>query len=86
MCLLLALQWGGTTYDWSNSKVWGTLLGFGLLILAFIALQFQLKDRYSLFQLGLANIETDNTSLGRQFPLALYPSALPLQAVPLQSS
>ena len=45
VCLLIALQWGGTTYEWSNSKVWGCLLGFGLLILAFIVLQFHLKDR-----------------------------------------
>lgn len=34
-CLLLALQWGGTTYAWSYSRVWGGLLGFGLLSSAF---------------------------------------------------
>ncbi|EXJ81980.1 hypothetical protein A1O1_08047 [Capronia coronata CBS 617.96] len=39
VCLLLALQWGGTTYAWSNSKVWGCLLGFGLLILVFTGIQ-----------------------------------------------
>ncbi|KAF9696096.1 hypothetical protein EKO04_005868 [Ascochyta lentis] len=43
--LLLALQWGGFTYSWSNSKVWGTLLGFGLIIAVFIAIQFYQKDR-----------------------------------------
>lgn len=43
--LLLALQWGGFTYAWSDSKVWGTLLGFGLLILVFVAIQFYQKDR-----------------------------------------
>ena len=45
ICLLLALQWGGTTYPWRNSKVWGCLLGFGLLIIIFIALQFRRGDR-----------------------------------------
>ncbi|OAK95148.1 MFS general substrate transporter [Phaeosphaeriaceae sp. SRC1lsM3a] len=43
--LLLALQWGGTTYAWSNSKVWGTLLGFFLIIAVFIVMQFRQKDR-----------------------------------------
>jgi MFS family permease len=45
VCLLLALQWGGSVYPWSDSKVWGCFLGFGLLILIFIGLQFYLKDR-----------------------------------------
>jgi hypothetical protein len=48
VCLLLALQWGGTTYPWSNPKVWGCLLGFGLLISIFIALQIKLGDRATL--------------------------------------
>ncbi|PSN73106.1 MFS general substrate transporter [Corynespora cassiicola Philippines] len=43
--LLLALQWGGQTYPWRNSKVWGTLLGFGLIITVFIAIQIYQKDR-----------------------------------------
>lgn len=43
--LLLALQWGGFTYPWSNSKVWGTLLGFGLIISVFIGIQFYQGDR-----------------------------------------
>jgi hypothetical protein len=45
VCLLLALQWGGQTYPWANSKVWGTLLGFGLIIAVFIVLQVYQKDR-----------------------------------------
>lgn len=46
VCLLLALQWGGSLYPWHDSRVWGCLLGFGLLICIFIALQFHLGDRY----------------------------------------
>ena len=45
VCLLLALQWGGSTYAWSDSKVWGCLLGFFLIIFIFIALQFKRGDR-----------------------------------------
>ncbi|KAH8592475.1 putative major facilitator superfamily transporter [Bisporella sp. PMI_857] len=45
VCLLLALQWGGTEYPWKNSKVWGLFLGFGLLIIIFIAQQFRRGDR-----------------------------------------
>ncbi|KAF2032022.1 MFS general substrate transporter [Setomelanomma holmii] len=43
--LLLALQWGGFTYEWSNSKVWGTLLGFFLMISVFIFIQIKQGDR-----------------------------------------
>jgi hypothetical protein len=41
----LALQWGGTTFAWSDSGVWGCLLGFGLMISAFIILQIRLGNR-----------------------------------------
>lgn len=44
ICLLLALQWGGTTYPWSNSKVWGCLLGFALIIAVFVVLQIRRGD------------------------------------------
>lgn len=43
--LLLALQWGGFTYTWGNSKVWGSLLGFFLIIAVFIGIQIRQKDR-----------------------------------------
>lgn len=43
--LLLSLQWGGFTYTWGNSKVWGTLLGFGLIIAVFIAIQIYQGDQ-----------------------------------------
>ena len=43
-CLLLALQWGGTTFAWKDSKIWGLLIGFVLLIAVFIVIQFWRKD------------------------------------------
>lgn len=48
VCLLLALQWGGTTYPWSNSKVWGNILGFGLLISTFTGIQLWKGDTATL--------------------------------------
>jgi hypothetical protein len=48
VCLLLALQWGGTTYPWSDSKVWGCILGFGLLISLFTAVQLWKGDTATL--------------------------------------
>ena len=48
VCLLLGLMWGGTSLPWSDSIVWGCLLGFGLLAIAFVALQIKLQERYPL--------------------------------------
>jgi hypothetical protein len=39
ICLLLALQWGGTTYPWSSWRVILCLALFGVLILAFLVVQ-----------------------------------------------
>ncbi|KAG0648700.1 MFS acetylaranotin efflux transporter ataA, partial [Hyphodiscus hymeniophilus] len=48
VCLLLALQWGGTTYAWSNSKIIGLFVGFALLTIIFIYSQIKLGDRGTL--------------------------------------
>ncbi len=45
VCLLLALQWGGTVCAWSDSEVVGCLVGFGLLISIFIGIQIWAGDR-----------------------------------------
>lgn len=45
VCLLLALQWGGFTYPWRSSKVWGLLIGFVGLIALFILQQFRRGER-----------------------------------------
>ncbi|KAK0636238.1 major facilitator superfamily domain-containing protein [Bombardia bombarda] len=44
-CLILALQWGGAELPWSDSRVWGCLLGFVLLLAIFIGQQIRLKER-----------------------------------------
>lgn len=43
--LLLALQWGGSTYAWSSPRIIALFTLFGLLALAFIALQLHLRER-----------------------------------------
>lgn len=46
VCLLLALQWGGATYAWSNGRVVALLVLFVVLLIAFILLQvFRNEDR-----------------------------------------
>ena len=44
VCLLLALQWGGTTYPWSDGRVIALFVLFGVLIIAFIGIQFWKGD------------------------------------------
>lgn len=36
VCILLDMQWGGTTKSWSSPDVIGTLVGFALLSAVFI--------------------------------------------------
>ncbi|KAF2876553.1 major facilitator superfamily domain-containing protein [Massariosphaeria phaeospora] len=39
VCLLLALQWGGSKYEWSSGRIIALFVIFALLISAFIAIQ-----------------------------------------------
>ncbi|KAI7459510.1 MFS general substrate transporter [Hortaea werneckii] len=39
ICLLLDLQWGGSTYAWSDGRIIALLVVFGVLFLAFILVQ-----------------------------------------------
>ena len=42
ICLLLALQWGGTTYPWSNGRIIALFTLFGVLLVGFIVVQIKL--------------------------------------------
>ncbi|KLJ12377.1 hypothetical protein EMPG_09542 [Blastomyces silverae] len=44
ICLVLALQWGGTTYGWNSARVIVLLVVFGLLLLGFMGLQVWNKE------------------------------------------
>ncbi|KAJ5217392.1 major facilitator superfamily domain-containing protein [Penicillium chermesinum] len=39
VCLLLALQWGGTTYSWKDGRIIALFVVFGVLFLAFAIVQ-----------------------------------------------
>ena len=44
-CLILALQWGGVEKPWHSADVIGVLVGFGLIIIIFIAVEIWLDER-----------------------------------------
>ncbi|PRP83972.1 hypothetical protein PROFUN_08656 [Planoprotostelium fungivorum] len=45
VCLLLALQWGGTKYPWSDKTIIGLFVGFGVLTIIFVLSQWYVGDR-----------------------------------------
>ncbi|KAJ8062201.1 hypothetical protein OCU04_008754 [Sclerotinia nivalis] len=45
VCFFLALQWGGQTKAWKSADVIGTLIGFVLLLVLFIAIQYFQGER-----------------------------------------
>ena len=44
VCLLLALQWGGTKYAWDSARIIALFVVFGVLIIAFIGIQIWKGD------------------------------------------
>lgn len=44
VCLLLALQWGGSKYPWSNGRVIALLVVFAVLLIVFIGIQVWKKE------------------------------------------
>ncbi|KAF1815326.1 major facilitator superfamily protein [Eremomyces bilateralis CBS 781.70] len=44
VCLLLALQWGGTEYEWSNGRIIALLVVSGVLLILFAVVQHFMKD------------------------------------------
>ncbi|KAI0009522.1 putative efflux pump antibiotic resistance protein [Xylariaceae sp. FL0662B] len=40
VCVLLALQWGGTTYPWNSGSIIALFVVFGVLIIAFCVIQW----------------------------------------------
>lgn len=44
ICLILALQWGGTTNAWSSAKIIGLLVTFCILFLAFLIVEFKFPN------------------------------------------
>lgn len=45
VCYILALQWGGQTKAWSDPDVIGTLVGFGLILIAWAVIEYYQGER-----------------------------------------
>lgn len=48
ICLLLALQWGGSTYAWKDSRIIGLFVGAGAMLVIFAGIQFWRGERGTL--------------------------------------
>ncbi|KAI9647104.1 hypothetical protein NHQ30_005106 [Ciborinia camelliae] len=48
MCILLALQWGGNTYDWGNARIIVLFILGGFLLMLFIIIQFKAGENATL--------------------------------------
>lgn len=44
ICILLALQWGGTTYPWSDGRIIALFVLFGVLLISFVGVQFWMGE------------------------------------------
>jgi MFS family permease len=45
IALLLALQWGGSKYAWSDGRIIGLFIVFGILLIAFLAIQVWKQEK-----------------------------------------
>ena len=86
VCLLLALQWGGTQYAWSSARVIVLLTLFGLLISFFVFVQFWKRDKATvppriLRQRSMASASFFAACLGGSFFTFIYFSPIWFQAI-----
>lgn len=86
ICLLIALQWGGSTYPWSSGRIIALLVIFGVCTIAFIGIQLwrpetatvspALIKQRSIWAAGLFAF-----SIGSAFFVAIYYLPIWFQAV-----
>ena len=62
-CFILALQWGGLEYAWSNSRIIGCLIGFVFLIITFAVLQVGLGKGSQSKEHSLLRVRASNRTL-----------------------
>ena len=86
VCLLLALQWGGSKYAWGSGRIIALFVVFGILIFAFIGVQIWQQDNATvppriLKKRSIAFAAWFSASLGASFFVILYYAAIWFQAV-----
>jgi EmrB/QacA subfamily drug resistance transporter len=86
ICLLLALQWGGSTYPWKDGRVIALFVVFGVLCAIFISIQFYVGERATIppriiKQRSVAASAWFGVSLGAAFFLFVYYLPIWFQAI-----
>lgn len=91
ICVLLALQWGGTSYPWSNWRNILLLVLFGVLVLCWLLLQYIKGDSATVpprivAQRSVAAALWFNFCMGSFFLILVYYVPIWFQAVKDQSA
>jgi MFS family permease len=86
ICVLLALQWGGTVYAWSDGRVIALFVVFGVLLLAFLSVQYWAGENATvppriIKQRSIASSAFFSTCVGASFFVTIYYLPLWFQAV-----
>ncbi|KAL7268772.1 hypothetical protein RUND412_008590 [Rhizina undulata] len=86
VCLLLALQWGGSKYAWKSAHIIGLLCTFGILIIAFVAIQFWRQDKATIppriiGQRSIAFGSVSSFSVGSAFMILVFYMPIWFQAI-----
>ena len=86
ICLLLALQWGGSKYPWSNGRVVALLVIFGVLAIAFGLVQVWQQDNATvppriIKQRSILSATWFAASLGASFFVLIYYIPIWFQAI-----
>ena len=88
VCLLLALQWGGSTYSWNDSRIIALLVLFPILLIAFAGVQLWHKNGTLplriIKQRSIAAGLLYSTCLGATMQLMAYYLPLWFQAIKVQ--
>ncbi|KJK74880.1 hypothetical protein H634G_09924 [Metarhizium anisopliae BRIP 53293] len=86
ICLLLALQWGGTTYSWTSWRIILLLVIFAVLFIIWIIIQYWMGDAATvpsrlLMKRSIAAAAWFNFTMGSAFLVLIYYLPIWFQAV-----
>ncbi|KAK3631965.1 MFS sugar transporter [Elasticomyces elasticus] len=86
VCLLLALQWGGSKYPWKNGTIIALLVLFAVLLVIFVGIQFWKQDNATvpprvLRQRSVASSAWFGATLGAAFFIFVYYLPIWFQAI-----